>query len=212
LYATHDMLKHAGDKSFLGAVGHWSEVNDNLSGLLKRAKSAYHDQLWGGEFYRYDITTPSNARNNSVMADQLSGYWFLRTGGAPIDAILPVDAVMGTLKTIVRLNWLSVRNGKLGAINSVFSSAKKDNTNMQAEEFWVAVNYGLAALLILHGKSSEGFGLAGACFEHVYNQLGLHFQTPEAFTKEATHRSLGYMRPLAIWSIQRAIEMTHLAQ
>lgn len=61
-----------------------------------------------------------------------------------------MDAVTGTLETIVRLNWLSVRSGKLGAINSVFSSAKSDNTNMQAEEFWVAVNYGLAALLILH--------------------------------------------------------------
>ncbi|KAL5971623.1 Non-lysosomal glucosylceramidase [Taenia solium] len=212
LYAAHDMLKHAGDKSFLGALRHWPEVDDNLSGLLERAKSAYHDQLWEGEFYRYDSTIPSDARNNSVMADQLCGYWFLRTGGAPIDAILPVDAVMGTLQTIVRLNWLSVRSGKLGAINSVFSSAKTDNTNMQAEEFWVAVNYGLAALLILHGKSSEGFRLAGACFDHVYNELGLHFQTPEAFTKEATYRSLGYMRPLAIWSIQRAIEMTHLAQ
>ncbi|CDS40631.1 bile acid beta glucosidase [Echinococcus multilocularis] len=209
LYATHDMLKHVGNKTFLGAVRRWPEVNDNLSGLLKRAKSAYHNQLWGGEFYRYDSTTPSDARNNSVMADQLSGYWFLRMGGAPVDAILPVDAVMGTLKTIVRLNWLSVRNGKLGAINSVFSSAKTDNTNMQAEEFWVAVNYGLAALLILHGKSPEGFRLAGVCFEHVYNHLGLHFQTPEAFTKEATYRSLGYMRPLAIWSIQRAIKMTH---
>ena len=55
-----------------------------------------------------------------------------------------------TLKTIVRLNWLSVRDGSLGAINSVFSNSKVDNTNMQAEEFWVAVNYSLCALLILH--------------------------------------------------------------
>lgn len=49
LYATHEMLQHAGDKSFLGALRHWSEVDDNLSGLLERAKSAYHDQLWEGE-------------------------------------------------------------------------------------------------------------------------------------------------------------------
>lgn len=61
-----------------------------------------------------------------------------------------MEAVSETLKTIVRLNWLSVRNGHLGAINSVYSSAKTDNNNMQAEEFWVAVNYGLGALLILH--------------------------------------------------------------
>ncbi len=53
----------------------------------------------------------------------------------------------------------------------------------------------------------EGFGLAGACFEHVCNKMGLHFQTPEAFTKDTTYRSLGYMRPLAIWSICRALEL-----
>ncbi|VDD80593.1 unnamed protein product [Mesocestoides corti] len=212
LYAVHDMLNHVTERPPLGLVSHWPEVDDNLSGLLKRAKFAYHDQLWGGEFYRYDNTVSFGSQNNSVMADQLSGYWFLRIGGAPADAILPVDAVTATLRTIVRLNWLSVREGRLGAINSVFSSSKVDTTNLQSEEFWVAVNYGLGSLLIASGMRAEGFGLAGACFDHVYNQLGLHFQTPEAFTKQATYRSLGYMRPLAIWSMQRAVDLVHSEQ
>jgi len=32
------------------------------------------------------------------------------------------------------------------------------------------------------------------------------FQTPEAFRKNRTFRSLAYMRPLSIWGMQYAIE------
>ena len=39
-----------------------------------------------------------------------------------------------------------------------------------------------------------------------YNQLGLAFQMPEAIFKNNVYRSLGYMRPLCVWSIQYAIE------
>jgi non-lysosomal glucosylceramidase len=39
----------------------------------------------------------------------------------------------------------------------------------------------------------------------LYNQLGLAFQTPEALFKTNVYRSLGYMRPLSIWSIQYAL-------
>ena len=51
LYAVHDMLKHVDNGTpHLGAIGHWPEVKDNLYGLLERAKSAYHGQLWNGKY------------------------------------------------------------------------------------------------------------------------------------------------------------------
>ncbi len=43
----------------------------------------------------------------------------------------------------------------------------------------------------------------------LYNQLGLAFQTPEALFKNKNknvYRSLGYMRPLSVWSIQYALD------
>ena len=40
----------------------------------------------------------------------------------------------------------------------------------------------------------------------LYNKLGLAFQTPEALFKKNVYRSLGYMRPLSIWSIQYALD------
>lgn len=43
-------------------------------------------------------------------------------------------------------------------------------------------------------------GLYNLC----YNQLGLAFQMPEALFHTNVFRSLGYMRPLCIWSVQYA--------
>jgi non-lysosomal glucosylceramidase len=40
----------------------------------------------------------------------------------------------------------------------------------------------------------------------LYNEIGLAFQTPEALKTDKVYRSLGYMRALAIWSIQYALE------
>jgi len=46
----------------------------------------------------------------------------------------------------------------------------------------------------------------------LYNQLGLAFQTPEALQKASTYRSLGYMRPLCLWSIQYALDNMSLGE
>jgi non-lysosomal glucosylceramidase len=43
-------------------------------------------------------------------------------------------------------------------------------------------------------------------YDLIYNNYGMAFQTPEALTKANTYRSLGYMRPLCIWSIQYSID------
>ena len=46
------------------------------------------------------------------------------------------------------------------------------------------------------------FGAYYVCWE----RYGLAFQSPEAYMDDRRYRSLGYMRPLCIWSIQHAIE------
>lgn len=43
-------------------------------------------------------------------------------------------------------------------------------------------------------------------YDLIYNRMGLAFQTPEAVMKPNIYRSLGYMRPLCIWSIQYALD------
>ena len=54
----------------------------------------------------------------------------------------------------------------------------------------------------------EGFRTAEGIYRTCFEKLGLGFQTPEAFLASGNFRSLGYMRPLSIWSMQHAIERT----
>lgn len=52
----------------------------------------------------------------------------------------------------------------------------------------------------------EGFKTAGGMFNSMVEKFGLAFDTPEALYAEKHIRSLAYMRPLSIWSMQIAIE------
>jgi non-lysosomal glucosylceramidase len=52
----------------------------------------------------------------------------------------------------------------------------------------------------------EAWTTLNGLYELCYDKLGLAFQMPEAILKNNSCRSLGYMRPLGIWSIQYALD------
>ena len=47
--------------------------------------------------------------------------------------------------------------------------------------------------------------MAEGAYRTIYERYGLQFQTPEAYFDNGQFRSLGYMRPLAIWAMQCAL-------
>lgn len=59
---------------------------------------------------------------------------------------------------------------------------------------------------LLQGLVDEGFHTAEGCYRTVWERLGMAFQTPEAYREKKVYRSLAYMRPLSIWSMQLALE------
>ncbi|XP_063152023.1 non-lysosomal glucosylceramidase isoform X2 [Candoia aspera] len=56
------------------------------------------------------------------------------------------------------------------------------------------------------GLVQEGFRTAEGCYRTVWERLGMAFQTPEAYCERRVFRSLAYMRPLSVWSMQLALE------
>lgn len=50
----------------------------------------------------------------------------------------------------------------------------------------------------------EAWQTAGGMHKTMKEQLGLSFETPEALYEDNYYRSIGYMRPLSIWSMQLA--------
>ena len=55
----------------------------------------------------------------------------------------------------------------------------------------------------------EGWQTAYGVYHTSWERYGLAFQTPEAYFDDGRFRSLGYMRPLAVWAIQHALQTFH---
>lgn len=66
----------------------------------------------------------------------------------------------------------------------------------------------LNSFLFLQGMWAEGMRTAEGCYRTVWEKLGMAFQTPEAYCEKNIFRSLAYMRPLSVWAIQLAVNMS----
>lgn len=54
--------------------------------------------------------------------------------------------------------------------------------------------------------TEEAFQTAGGLYKSISQRFGMNFETPEAFLPNRCFRSIAYMRPLSIWSMQMAWE------
>lgn len=180
------------------------EDEKEFSILLDQARKSYEEKLWNGSYYRFD-TRPSNEK--VVMSDQLAGHWFLRASGWT-EEVFPEANVRKALAMIYENNVLQFRGGRMGAVNGFVCGApglgRADTTALQSEEMWTGVTYGLAALMIYEGMHEEAFVTAGGMY-NTLTQMGLSFETPEALYENGNHRSIAYMRPLAVWAMYQAI-------
>ncbi|CAH1277132.1 GBA2, partial [Branchiostoma lanceolatum] len=159
--------------------------------------------------------------SNSIMAGAGSGHWYIRACGlVPEDnevmdsdrEVLPLDHVTSSLRKVYDFNVMQFHQGTMGAVNGMRPNGKKDVTSMQSEEVWTGITYALAASMIQEGMVDEGFQTAYGVYNMCYLQCGFAFQTPEAYLERDFFRSLGYMRPLAIWAMQWALEGRHRAR
>ncbi|ESP03323.1 hypothetical protein LOTGIDRAFT_237752 [Lottia gigantea] len=180
---------------------------DRYAAILKRGAESYQDKLWNGKYYEYDSS--NSEHHDSIMADQLSGQWYLHASDIKDEAVFPSDRVKTALKTVYENNVKKFGNGNMGAINGTKPDGSRDTSSPQSEEFWTGITYAVAASMIQEGLLDEGLQTAYGAYHACWEGLGLAFQTPEAYTTEKGYRSLGYMRPLSIWAIQWAIRRFH---
>ncbi|XP_042303811.1 non-lysosomal glucosylceramidase-like [Sceloporus undulatus] len=182
------------------------EALQKYSAILAKGTAAFERLLWNGRYYNYDSSrSPSS---NSIMADQLAGQWFLRACGLGEGEyeVFPMEHVQSALRSIYEVNVLGFSEGTMGAVNGMRPDGVPDTSSVQSDEVWVGVVYSLAATMIQEGLVKEGFQTAEGCYRTVWERLGMAFQTPEAYCQKRVYRSLAYMRPLSIWSMQLALE------
>jgi non-lysosomal glucosylceramidase len=94
----------------------------------------------------------------------------------------------------------------MGAVNGMLPDGRIDRTSFQSQEVWTGTTYALAAAMIQEGLDEQAFATAWGIYDVTYRKKGYWFQTPEAWDEKGNYRSLGYMRPLAIWAMQWAWE------
>ncbi|CAH0551459.1 unnamed protein product [Brassicogethes aeneus] len=170
--------------------------------ILDKGKESFEKILWNGEYYNFDT---SKKESTAIMADQLCFQWYLRCCGIQDYPIISKENIKKSLKTIFQNNVLKFSNGDLGAVNG-WINGNIDPTAVQSLESWTGVTYALAGHLIFEGMYNEGFKTAGGMYKSMRDKFGLSFDTPEALYEKGYYRSIGYMRPLSIWSMQMAIE------
>jgi non-lysosomal glucosylceramidase len=171
------------------------------TGWFERGQVAYDRRLWRADPYAYD--DGGGASSDSIMADQLAGQWYADATG--LGDLLPRDRVEAALRTIHRMNVCGFAGGTMGAVNGVRPDGSVDHSSEQSAEVWVGTTYALAAFMIGRGLTEEGWSTASGAAAVTYER-GLWFRTPEAYDEAGNFRASLYLRPLAIWAIEEALE------
>ncbi|XP_010030209.2 non-lysosomal glucosylceramidase [Eucalyptus grandis] len=169
---------------------------------FQKAKVVY-EKLWNGSYFNYDSS--SSRQSSSIQADQLAGQWYARACG--LHPIVDGSKAKSALGKVYNYNVLKFKDGRRGAMNGMLPNGSVDMSSMQSREIWPGVTYGLAATMIQEDMIDMAFQTANGVYEAAWSErgLGYSFQTPEGWNDNDEYRSLGYMRPLAIWAMQWAL-------
>lgn len=169
---------------------------------FERGKRAYHEKLWNGRYYNYDASR--SRQHDSIMADQLAGHWYARACG--LEPVVEALYAHSALMTIYDWNVQRFVGGTMGAVNGMRPNGQVDRTSLQSQEVWTGTTYAVAAAMLQEGLKDEAFATAWGVYKTTYEETGYWFQTPEAWYASGDYRSIAYMRPLAIWAMQWALE------
>jgi len=139
---------------------------------------------------------------------RLAGQWYADATG--LGPIVPDDRVLTALRTVYERNVCGFAGGRMGAVNGTRPDGSVDRSSEQSAEVWVGTTYALAAFMIGRGLIDEGWETARGAVATTYER-GLWFRTPEAYDAEGNFRATIYLRPLAIWAIEEALERRRAA-
>ena len=173
---------------------------------FERGQVAFDRRLWRGDHYAYD--DGGGASSDSIMADQLAGQWYADATG--LGDLMPRDRVETDAADDPSDERVRFRAaGPMGAVNGVRPDGSVDHSSEQSAEVWVGTTYALAAFMIGRGLTEEGWSTASGAAAVTYER-GLWFRTPEAYDEAGNFRASLYLRPLAIWAIEEALERARL--
>jgi len=122
-----------------------TEILNEYTINLERAKQAYNSKLWTGKYYKYDSS--KNEQSDSIMSDMCCGHWYLKCSGFEYESF-EKEKIKSCLDTIFEYNVVKYANCKRGAVNGMKPNGEVDTTSVQSEEMWIGITNSLASLMI----------------------------------------------------------------
>jgi non-lysosomal glucosylceramidase len=163
--------------------------------------------LWTGRYYRLDsscIPKGTALEHSPIMSDALVGDLYCRVAGLP--EAVPLANARRHLQTVRDLNVLRFGTGRQGAVNRMNPNGTVDTSSLQSAEVWTGSTFAVVAHMVLAGLEKEGMSTVDTFVHHLHSELPFLYNTPEALDGNDRYRSISYMRPLAIWAVQWAVD------
>ena len=177
---------------------------ERLTAMRLRAQPVLEAALWTGTHYRFDAS--GGPTSEIVLAGQLAGTWYALLLGLP--APHPAERAERALETVLAANFRGFAGGRLGPVNGRLADGRPPGVESeQADEVWVGVGWTIASMALLMGRDAEAWAVGAALYRTLYEDSGLWFRTPEAWTEDRRFRAAVYHRPLAVWSLVTALRL-----
>jgi non-lysosomal glucosylceramidase len=152
-----------------GLIALAAAVKATYAPMFEKAKVAYEEKLWNGQYFNYDSSDGHNS--DSVMSDQCAGLWYARA--CSLEPTVDPEKAARALRTVYQYNVTSYCEGRRGCVNGMKPASVKhpngivDNNSMQSREVWTGTTYAVAAAML------QEFGA-----EHDARQLKLKTPSP----------------------------------
>ena len=190
--------------AWLATVAGDCDEAERLAALRATAAPALERALWTGTHYRFDSS--GGPGGEVIMADQLAGTWYTRLLRLP--EAHPAGRPEQALDAVLATNLRGFAGGRLGPVNGRSpDGGPADVGSNHAHEVWVGVAWGLASLAVLMDRDAAAWELGESLYRTLYEESGLWFRTPEAWTEERRFRAPVYHRALAVWSVYTALRL-----
>jgi uncharacterized protein (DUF608 family) len=201
---TYDQFPLQGTSAFCGflyasalvameEMAHWLGDEATAHASLEKRQVVLETldrQLWNGRWYRLSHDAQSGKNNEGVMADQLSGDWFIRqTTGS---GLVPDDRAKAALDAVFK----HCRRPEGYLVNCAWPQGGTveihRNTADQANWPWSGIEFEIAAHLALLDRRDEALQIARDVWDR-YERTGLRFNHIEC----GGH----YCRALSAWAL-----------